>query len=235
MEDPIKITNDVYLIGSDEISGSGDCCVYAIGLNSKKICLIDAGTKNTSVLLENLNKTPLANREISDLILTHAHYDHIGAAHQLKNFYPKMNIYAHDWDSAAIQGSPNTESLTAASWYGEKYIPVKVSHIIRKDQEKLVLGTKTLELIHTPGHTPGSISIFLNEEENTKIVFGQDIHGPFLKEFNSNIQDWNISMKKILALEADILCEGHFGIIKGKDSVKKFITGHLHRNQNTKL
>ncbi|WP_371802560.1 MBL fold metallo-hydrolase [Candidatus Lokiarchaeum ossiferum] len=230
MKDPIKVSKDVYLIGSDDISGSGDCCVYAIKIDSNKICLIDAGTKNASILLENIQKTPLANHEISDLILTHCHYDHAGAAHQLKEIFPKMKIYAHDWDTPTIQGAPNTENLTAANWYGEKYIPVKISHVIRNDKEKLKLGAKTFEIFHTPGHTPGSISIILNEGNNTNILFGQDIHGPFLPEFNSNIQDWKISMKKILALEADILCEGHFGIIKGKDSVRNFIRGHLQRN-----
>ncbi len=233
MSDPIKVTDNVFLIGSDDISGAGDCCVYAIGISDENICLIDAGTQNVQALMENLKKTPLGNRNVSDLILTHCHYDHTGGAHMLLKLFPKMRIHAHNWDVAAIQGAPNTENLTAASWYGEKYIPVKVTHVFQKDREVLTLGKVKLILLHTPGHTPGSLSVFYEENGTSKILFGQDVHGPFLPEFNSNIRDWANSMKMLLALNSDILCEGHFGVIRGSIAVKKFITGYIQRNQNT--
>ncbi len=64
----------------------------------------------------------------------------------------------------------------------------------------------------------------------TKILFGQDIHGPFLPDFHSNIKDWAKSMKILLSKEADILAEGHFGIYTSKESVDKFIKSHLKQN-----
>ena len=83
--------------------------------------------------------------------------------------------------------------------------------------------------IHTPGHTPGSIAVIV-EDEGKKILFGQDIHGPFMKEFNSNIDDWTDSMKKLISKQADILCEGHFGIYKPAQQVEKYIRSQLRQN-----
>lgn len=40
-------------------------------------------------------------------------------------------------------------------------------------------------------------------------MFGQDLHGPFNDSFLSNLQDYQLSMQKLLDLDADILCEGH--------------------------
>ncbi len=82
MNKPIHIIDEVYLVGSDTLSGSGDCMVYAIGTEKNTICLIDAGTRNAEKIVENIEKTPLKGRKISSLIITHLHFDHIGAAFQ---------------------------------------------------------------------------------------------------------------------------------------------------------
>ncbi len=229
---PKKILDNLYLVGSDELSGSGDCLVYALGIGKSKICLIDAGLSHCNQILANINETSLKNRQISHLFLTHCHIDHIGAAHQFQKIFPDIEIFAHSWDIAAIKGLPNTENLTAASWYGINYIPPILTSIIKSDYEIVNLSGIKLAIYHTPGHTPGSISILYENSEKIKILFGQDIHGPFLKEFNSNIDDWRKSMRKLIALEADILCEGHFGIFSGRKEVKQFINSQLKKNSS---
>ncbi len=59
-----------------------------------------------------------------------------------------------------------------------------------------------------------------------RVLFGQDLHGPLLEEFGSNLDDWDRSTKKLLDLNADILCEGHFGIYKTKKEVKDYILSY---------
>jgi glyoxylase-like metal-dependent hydrolase (beta-lactamase superfamily II) len=58
------------------------------------------------------------------------------------------------------------------------------------------------------------------------VLFAQDLHGPLLEEFGSNLQDWDHSTKKLLDLDADILCEGHFGIYKTRKDVKNYILSY---------
>jgi hypothetical protein len=62
-----------------------------------------------------------------------------------------------------------------------------------------------------------------------RILFAQDVHGPFHDSFGSDIEKWRKSMNKLLVLKADILCEGHFGIFRPHEKVKEFIEGYLSR------
>ena len=57
-----------------------------------------------------------------------------------------------------------------------------------------------------PRTYPGSIAVYV-DIGGQRVLFGQDIHGPFMKEWGSDLAQWKQSMK-LLALNADILCEG---------------------------
>jgi glyoxylase-like metal-dependent hydrolase (beta-lactamase superfamily II) len=86
-------------------------------------------------------------------------------------------------------------------------------------------GEQKIVCLHTPSHTPGSICIYM-DKDGKRILFGQDLHGPLLEEFGSNIEDYGRSTKKLLDLDADILCEGHFGIYKTKKDVRDYILSY---------
>ena len=99
--------------------------------------------------------------------------------------------------------------------------------LIKGEAEKLQLGDLVFNFIHTPGHTPGSISPYIDTKDG-RVLFGQDIHGPFSQSWGSDLAMWRKSMEKLLALNADVLCEGHAGVYKG-DKVGKYIEGYLKR------
>ena len=83
------------------------------------------------------------------------------------------------------------------------------------------------KVLHTPGHTPGSISVYIDTPEG-RVLFGQDIHGPFSPSWDSDMVEWRRSMRKLLDLEADFLCEGHAGIYRGEE-IREYIEGYLRR------
>ena len=133
-------------------------------------------------------------------------------------------VVVHELELDAVEnGNPR---LTAASWYGVKYQPVKADRIIKEDSETLTLGNTEVVFLHTPGHTPGSLSIFC-QCDGVKVLFGQDIHGPFNKEWGSDKNEWRRSLKRLLTLNADILCEGHFGIYQPAAQVRQYIESYL--------
>ena len=74
-------------------------------------------------------------------------------------------------------------------------------------------------------------SYYVVESEGKKVLFGQDLHGPFNDSFLSNLKDYQLSMQKLLDLDADILCEGHLGIFQPADKVKRYIETHKSQNQ----
>jgi glyoxylase-like metal-dependent hydrolase (beta-lactamase superfamily II) len=93
---------------------------------------------------------------------------------------------------------------------------------ITSSEEILTIGEQEIVCLHTPGHTPGSISITI-DKNGRRVLFAQDIHGPLLEEFGSSLTEWDQSTRKLLDLDADILCEGHFGIYPTKKQVKEYI------------
>lgn len=223
-----KITENVFQIGGGSFSGSGDAGVFLVVCKDESIVLIDSGVNSYEIITQNIEEIGLSVDNIKVLILTHAHIDHTGSAAEFKkNLYVK--IYAHDWEREAIEGVPGTEKIIAASWYGVSYYPVTVDVILKKPEEKHKIGGTEFLFIHTPGHTPGSIAVLV-EDEGKKVLFGQDIHGPFMDDFNSNINDWADSMKLLISKNADILCEGHYGVYQPGPEVEKYIRGQLRQN-----
>ncbi|MFX1257545.1 MAG: MBL fold metallo-hydrolase, partial [Promethearchaeota archaeon] len=141
----------------------------------------------------------------------------------------KVKFYAHNLDADAIEEKGH-DIKTAAAWYGIAYKPVKLEKRFKEEVEILKFGSYEFKCIHTPGHTPGSISVLV-EIDNIKILFGQDIHGPFMASFGSNLDDYQKSMQKLLELNADILCEGHFGVFQPAKKVYDYIKGYMEQNK----
>ncbi len=217
-----KIFKNVFHIGD-----SG-CSVYLVNTQSDDgLVLIDAGM--SLHMIKKIKKADLNPMHIKHCILTHFHIDHIGACAELKDFNKKIKFYGHDLDADPIEERGH-DSKTAAKWYGVSYRPVKLEKRFKGDLEVLKFGSYEFQCIHTPGHTPGSISILVVIEDK-RILFGQDIHGPFMRNFGSNLDDYQKSMQKLLDLNADILCEGHFGIFQPAAVVYDYIKGYMEQNK----
>jgi glyoxylase-like metal-dependent hydrolase (beta-lactamase superfamily II) len=218
-----QIIPGVYLVAGPNISHSEDAAAFIIEF-ADELVMIDSGLgRSVPVILDNIRSARLDPRKISTLILTHCHIDHIGGAREIQ-VQTGCRIAVHELDAQAVEDGDS--SKTAAGWYGTKLTPVIVDHRLFGSRESLSFGQETLHCVHTPGHTPGSISLYL-DRDGLRVLFGQDIHGPFHPAFDSDVAMWAESMYKLLDLEADILCEGHFGIFRPKDMVKKYILRYL--------
>jgi glyoxylase-like metal-dependent hydrolase (beta-lactamase superfamily II) len=218
---PFEITKNIFIVGGPEITDGRDGCVYLINLG--ELVLIDTGAGwSVDKIVKNVEKLGFDPKNLSKVLLTHCHIDHIGGVPEIKKRFGSK-IYIHKLDASPLEtGDP---ILTAASWYQTTFPPTPVDVKFESPQEILRIGGEQIICLHTPGHTPGSISICLNL--NGKIIlFAQDLHGPLLEEFGSNLDDWDRSTKKLLDLDADILCEGHFGIYKSKKDAKDYILSY---------
>lgn len=213
-----EIVKNVYHVGD-----SG-CSVYLINTNSEDgLVLIDCGMSLN--LIKKISKFNLNPMEIRHCIITHFHIDHIAACYDLKQINKNVKFYAHELDADAIEEEGHDKE-TAAKWYGVSYKPIKLTKRLKSDPEILKFGTYEFQCIHTPGHTPGSISILIETEDNIKILFGQDLHGPIIPGV-SDYNDYQNSLRKLLALEANILCEGHFGVFQPANEVQKYIKKYI--------
>ena len=218
-----EIISGVYLIGGPGITSAEDAAIYLIDF-AGDLVMIDAGAgRSSSQIVRNIEMLGFNPAAISNLILTHCHIDHIGSAPFFKKQFG-TKILVHELDAKAVENGDYRK--TAASWYGTTFTPMAVDRKLKGEHEVLKLGEEELHCLHTPGHTPGSISLYL-DRAGKRILFGQDIHGPFHKDFDSDIKAWKKSMQNLLALDADILCEGHFGIFHSRERVREYIERYL--------
>lgn len=221
----IEVCPHIYQVGGDRLSSSEDCLVYLVeGVQTS--VLIDTGAGNSvAKILDNIKAAGIELEKIKYIIATHGHIDHVGGLHEFKEALG-ATVIAHHLELPAIEeGLPH---LTAADWYGVKYHPVKVERVLNGSEETIKLGDLELKCIHIPGHTPGGIAVLVNMG-GKKVLFGQDIHGPFNQDWGSNLKQWRDSMHRLLDLEADILCEGHFGIYLSAPAVRRYIESYLHQ------
>ena len=219
---PVKITEGVYQVGGPGMTAPEDCCVYLVDMG--KPVLIDAGAGDSvDMIIRNLEDLGYRPRDISTVVLTHCHIDHVGGAPVLAEKYG-LPLAIHEMDAAAVEGGDPRK--TAANWYGVDFPPTSVKTHLRGERGEIPGGASPLHWLHTPGHTPGSISLYVNNGLFT-VLFGQDIHGPFYASFGSDLDQWAESMRRLLELDADILCEGHFGVIRTASEVREYILGYL--------
>jgi glyoxylase-like metal-dependent hydrolase (beta-lactamase superfamily II) len=218
-----EIAEGVYLIGGPNVTRPEDAAVYLVDFGDELV-MIDSGAGNSSSQLDrNIEILGLNPSKLTRVILTHCHIDHIGSAPYFREKYTS-EIVVHELDARALETGDSMK--TAANWYGTTFPPTRVDRKLQGAHEILKFGKEDLHCLHTPGHTPGSISVYL-DRAGKRILFGQDIHGPFNRAFDSDIVAWKKSMNALLLLEADILCEGHFGIYRPKNKVRDYIERYL--------
>lgn len=216
---PYRIWEDVYIVGGAEISHPNDCSVYLIG--GDEMVLIDSGAgEGFDNIVGNIRSLGFNPEKIVALIATHAHLDHIGALYQFQDRFG-AKVIAHELEVNAIE----TGRGTGAEYYGMVYHPCRVDIKLNKGEELLFYGGYELKAVHIPGHTPGGIAIYIDQDK--RILFGQDIHGPYFLK-GSDISQAKLSLQKLIDLEADILCEGHFGIYQPATEVRRYIEGYLY-------
>lgn len=142
-----------------------DRFVYAYLIYGERICLIDSGVASShSIILDYLRKTGRDPEEVSILILTHSHPDHMGGCPVIKR-KTGCKVAAH------IEAKPWIEDVDRQ--YKERPIlnfyslvegPVSIDQAL-KDGDALDLGDgNILKVVHTPGHSRGSVSLLLEPD-----------------------------------------------------------------------
>ncbi|MBU5207131.1 MBL fold metallo-hydrolase [Bacillus safensis] len=93
------------------------------------------------------------------VLLTHAHFDHIGAADEVREEW-RVPLYVHENEKEWLT---NAELNGSARLIGNG-ITVKEAEKLITSEGTLQIGSFTLEMFHTPGHSPGSVSYYSAEE-----------------------------------------------------------------------
>jgi len=185
-------------------------------IGKEKAILIDTGTGigDLHQLISELNSLPVS------VVNTHGHWDHIGNNHQFKeiacyNESECIHRLRSGVDNASLQPSithdsvwkPLPEGFDPATW---KIHPVNPTSLL-EEGDIIDLGERTLEVIHTPGHSPGSMCLL---DKKNRILFTGDTFFPgplYAYPADVNIEDYITSIEKLKSrlAEYDYLCSGH--------------------------
>ncbi|MCP4135232.1 MAG: MBL fold metallo-hydrolase [bacterium] len=129
-----------------------DTNCYLVG-DDNFVAVIDPGFEAGKII------KAIGKRKVKYILITHSHYDHISALEGLAAKYPRVPIGIHFAELNDVQDTNLDKFLAFVLGYKlEKKLVFPVL-----DTMKLPFGGKTIQVIHTPGHSPGS-SCFLIEE-----------------------------------------------------------------------
>lgn len=185
----------------------GANCYLLLG---KQIALIDSSIKGNSDYLKNsLDGIGLKPADINIVLHTHGHADHFGAS----GLFKKASYWMHEFDAKYVNFKDRI--FTQSARLNNDFFP-KISSFY-KESQLFRFNPFNLEAIFTPGHTSGSVCFL---ERDKKLIFSGDtlFHDAVGRCDlpSGNRYDLVSSLKKIHALDFNILLPGHGSISKGK-------------------
>ena len=124
-----------------QVGPIGTNCYLLEDESTRQAAVIDPGGDAPRLL------AALKGLDVRRILLTHGHYDHTGAAAELASALPQAEVYIHERDYRDVDPGlfPLRTQLSAVNFYGEG--------------DRLPLGELTLEVLHTPGHSQGSVTL----------------------------------------------------------------------------
>jgi len=146
--------------------------VYVYLILGDQICLIDSGIRGSEkIIFDYLNDIGRRPEDLSRLILTHSHPDHIGAAAAIKE-ETGCSVAAHIAEKKWIEDiALQARQRPVPGFFQLVGGPVVIDHILQ-DGQVLELGESlNMQVLHTPGHSAGSISLWLDKH---KALFSAD-------------------------------------------------------------
>jgi hydroxyacylglutathione hydrolase len=128
-------------------------CYFLINEQTKEAVLVDPAAQQ-DLLVQEIEAKGL---KLTGILLTHGHFDHILAVNQLRKEYA-VAVYAHKEEDEILK----SQKLNLSSLFG---YPVTVeADIFLNSNEKVNLAGFEITVLHTPGHTKGSVCYYLKEE-----------------------------------------------------------------------
>ena len=200
--------------------------------NAREWVLVDCGIGHYAKRIIEAAQKRYGSRPPQAIILTHGHFDHVGSAKKLADHW-NVPIYIHPKEMEYVTGKRDYPVGDATVGGGLFSIlspffptdPVDLSqYIYPLPEDGSIPFLEGWRTIHTPGHTPGHVALFREEDrtlisgdaiitvkqESSMAVFiqHQHVHGP-PAYFTHNWEEAEKSVKKLAALQPRVAITGH--------------------------
>jgi metallo-beta-lactamase class B len=187
---PYKVFDNLYWLGTRQHSS------WALR-TSEGLIIIDTNFAwaTEPEIINGLTTLGLDPRQIKYVIISHAHGDHDqGAAELQKRYGAKVVMGAADWESTLQRPA------TAAGGVPTRNV------VVNREGTKLTLGDTTVDIVSTPGHTPGTLSYVFPVKDQGRTVTVAYSGGTLTGAFGSDAARWDQyidSQKRIAKAAAD--------------------------------
>lgn len=211
----MKLGTQVYQLSG--VWGTGVWGANVFLLIDDDLTIVDTGFKGRyKRILRQVRKLGYTPSDIASIIITHHHADHIGSLAILKEI-TGAKVMAHPADAPYIDGrlpQPITPRWLSKAPAPLRQLwattPIAVDILVNEGDELPIVGG--IKILHTPGHTPGSICLFLQEEQ--LVIVGDVLANRFrlglpAKAYTVDIAQEINSIKRVASLDFDIICFGH--------------------------
>ncbi len=172
--------------------------------------LVDTSSKhNWKNLEKKLNALPIFKGKLSALILTHVHYDHVENSARIREKYG-VKIIVNEIESGLLESGRNAYLEGAVPvtkfifhllhgeklWGKLKYEPCKFDIVVQNQYDLSGFGCNAY-ILHTPGHTDGSMSVVVDDEiaivgDALFGVFRNSVFSPWAANADLMIKSWKI-------------------------------------------
>jgi Zn-dependent hydrolases, including glyoxylases len=155
---PFRIAGNLYYVGTYDLAS------YLIVTNKGNILINTGLTDSLPIIKDNIKKLGFKYQDIKILLLTQAHYDHLGAMADLKK-ETGAKLYVDQADADVLKSGGKSDYEMGK--YGVTFKPVNPDFIL-KDKDLVTLGNTKLMMLHHPGHTKGSCSYVFETKDNKR-------------------------------------------------------------------
>ncbi len=173
------------------------------------------------------------------LLLTHAHFDHCGAAAALKQAFPDMQIVASPKsrdildrpNALQLIGKLNAAATPPAQAVGDldrtrdAFRPFAIDRVVCEGDVLPLANGRTVQVLETPGHTRDSLSYFLPRENILfpgEAVGVPDDAGYIVSDCLQDYKQYAASLERLATLDAETLCIAHYVTYTGRDAAAYF-------------
>lgn len=178
--------------------------------------------KSADALCDEIIHGGFSLKDIEQIVITHRHADHSGGAAFILERH-RVKVYAHPADIPAIKGqaqpaksiAEKLRKLVERLW--ATYKPLEV--VVPLEQSQPMRPLPQWQVIHTPGHTPGSISLY--QPTDKVLICGDALSNREGKlalspsHYNDDQRLAAATARRLVEYPADVLCCGHGPVIRG--------------------
>jgi glyoxylase-like metal-dependent hydrolase (beta-lactamase superfamily II) len=244
---PVAVTARLLMLGTNEyplflFKGAGEAAIFEGGVGAMG-----------PLALQQMQALGIGRDMVRQVIVTHAHPDHVMAVPMLREAFPGVKVLASEAAAKTLSSAKAigffrqvddalTKALAGAGRIADEHRPrplaedrIAVDRIIREGDTISVGGAVPIGVLETPGHSDCSLSFHEPAEGLLIISDATGYYMPHVRSWWPNYfggyAAYLESIRRLAQLHAQVLCLSHNGAITGAEAVREYFSGALAATQ----